>query len=124
MSSMLPAVLLSGFKTAKVESLKSKRSSASELVEEQALDISGIKLPLAGARLSDSSGITIDRIEKASAMIGLIRFDRGRFTVQPLALKSGNKAELSGVPPQSLKSKDDTVAVLRERAGKLLRKKS
>jgi hypothetical protein len=44
--------------------------------------------------------------------------------VQPLALKLGSKAELSGTPPQSLKVKDDTVAVLRERASKLLRKKS
>ncbi len=117
-------VLLTGFKTVKIESHKSKRSSAAELVEEQALEVAGTKLPLSGARLSDSSGMTIERIEKAGALIGLLRFDRGRWTVQPLAIKSGSKAELAGVPPQSLKAKDDTVAVLRERAGKLLRKKS
>jgi hypothetical protein len=68
--------------------------------------------------------MTMERIAKASALVGLLRFDRGRWSVQPLAIKIGSQVELAGVPPQSLKSKDDTVAVLRERAGKLLRKKS
>jgi hypothetical protein len=115
---------LRDFKTVKIESHKSKRGSAAELVEEQALEVSGTKLPLSGARLSDSSGMTMERIAKASALVGLLRFDRGRWSVQPLAIKIGSQVELAGVPPQSLKSKDDTVAVLRERAGKLLRKKS
>jgi len=115
---------LTGFKVVKQDAIKSKKPSQSELLEEKAIEAAGIKLPLCGARVSDSSGMTIDRIEKAQELIGLLRFDRGRWAIQPLAIKSGSKAELSGTPPQSLKAKDDTVAVLRERASKLLRKKS
>jgi hypothetical protein len=111
---------LTGFKVVKQDAIKSKKPSQSELLEEKALEV----LPLGGARVSDSSGMTIDRIEKAQELIGLLRFDRGRWAIQPLGIKAGTKAELSGTPPQSLKAKDDTVAVLRERASKLLRKKS
>ncbi len=117
-------VHITAFKVVKSEPSKSKKPSLGELVEEKAIEFGGVTLPLAGSRLSDASGMTIDRIEKASELIGLLRFDRGRWAVQPLALKLGSKAELSGTPPQSLKVKDDTVAVLRERASKLLRKKS
>ena len=117
-------VHLTSYKVMKIDSATSKKPSAGELVEEKALEIAGCKLPLSGARLSDASGMTIDRIEKSQELIGLLRFDRGRWAVQPLALKLGSKAELSGTPPVSLKAKDDTVAVLRERASKLLRKKS
>ena len=115
---------LTGFKVVKQDAIKSKKPSQSELLEEKALEVLGLKLPLGGARVSDSSGMTIDRIEKAQELIGLLRFDRGRWAIQPLGIKAGTKAELSGTPPQSLKAKDDTVAVLRERASKLLRKKS
>jgi len=117
-------VFLSSYKTVKHETHKSQRASIGETLEEQALDLSGSKLPLSGARVSEYAGITLDRVAKSSAMIGLLRFDKGRWAIQPLALKQGNAAELSGTPPQTLKAKDDTVGVLRERASKLLRKKS
>jgi len=117
-------VALSSYKVIKGEASKSKRPSAAEQLEEKQLDVAGLKLPLAGARLSDGSGMTIDRIEKSSQLIGLLRFDRGQWALQPLTLQVGSAIELAGTPPQSLKAKDDTVGVLRERASKLLRKKS
>ena len=117
-------VFLTSYKTAKHETHKSKRASVAETIQEQALDFGSAKIPLSGAHLSEYSGITLDQINKSSAMIALLRFDRGRWCVQPLALRQGNKNELGGTPPISAKSKDDTVAVLRERASKLLRKKS
>jgi hypothetical protein len=116
-------VALSSYKVIKGEPSKSKKPSAEQLEEKQ-LDVAGLKLPLAGARLSDGSGMTIDRIEKSSQLIGLLRFDRGQWALQPLTLQVGSAIELAGTPPQSLKAKDDTVGVLRERASKLLRKKS
>lgn len=114
--------------TAPVAAGKNKPSSAEEL-EGLGIDLGGgVLLPIAGRRLSATTELTAQRLGKASALLGLLRFDRGRWAIQPLAIDD------AGRPGQALfiggpaaggggKSKADTVAILRERAGKLLRAK-
>ncbi|MHC5539978.1 hypothetical protein ACYOEI_17295, partial [Singulisphaera rosea] len=83
-------------------------------------------------------GATIDveartvAVRSSEAMIGLLRFDSGRWSVQPLGVRTKGKSggDVFVGPPEtakgtSKKKKDgDTLAILRERAGRLLRKKS
>lgn len=96
------------------------------------------RLPVATGRPLPNSGATIDvearsvAVRGSQAMIGLLRFDSGRWSVQPLGVRTKGKSggDYFLGPPEpakgsSKKKKDgDTLAILRERAGRLLRKKS
>lgn len=86
-------------------------------------------LPVALQRLSDFSDITPEVIEKSSQMVGLLRFDRQQWEIQPLgALAQSGKGKTSLVvsgegaaavmkkPP-----KTSTIATLKERSSRLLR---
>ncbi|MCB9765843.1 MAG: hypothetical protein H6739_39070 [Alphaproteobacteria bacterium] len=83
-------------------------------------------LPLALDRVSPLSGLDPKTLGKADALIGLLRFDGGRWSVQPLlGSTGGKKATLLGPALKGVaKGRSATLSTLQERAGKLLRKKS
>jgi len=89
----------------------------------------GVALPVAVKRLSAAAEIKAAHVADSKALLGLLRFDSGRWEVQPLAVVLNNKKEevvftgsgayqaLTGKPAK-------TLSILKERAGKLLRQKS
>ncbi|MET8982462.1 hypothetical protein ABZX85_43475 [Streptomyces sp. NPDC004539] len=105
-------------------------------------DGDGVEFVLAGQplavdtdRIPAASPLTPDAVAASGACVGLLRWDGGRFTVQPLAVETvvrkkavalhagawaGGTADKAGVKAE--KAATDAVAVLRERAGRLLRK--
>jgi hypothetical protein len=92
------------------------------------LGSSGV-LPLATGRISPASELQAEDIKTTSALLGLLRFDGGAWSVQPLAVQSGSKGgeKFTGsgaLEAISKKKKDDTLHLLQERASRLLRKKS
>jgi hypothetical protein len=92
----------------------------------------GVRLAL--DRLPASGPVTMELVRKSTACIGLLRWDGGRWSVQPLAVRvETKKGEVEyhngdwaqGHPdPKVVKAdaKDDAVGTLRERASRLLRK--
>ncbi|MGJ5894857.1 hypothetical protein ACSCBZ_23345 [Streptomyces niveiscabiei] len=94
----------------------------------QPLAVDADRIPVAGP-------LTPDVVASSGACIGLLRWDGGRFAVQPLAVETlvrrkpvalhagawaGGTTDKAGVKAE--KAATDAVAVLRERAGRLLRK--
>ena len=96
-------------------------------------------LPLTFQGSGSAALLNPEVIKKAEACIALLRFDGGRWELQPLTLKiSGKTTEIVhngaaalGEPPKKKKSgkaaakkkkTPDSLEILRERAGKLLRK--
>ncbi|WP_240656697.1 hypothetical protein [Streptomyces sp. V2] len=94
----------------------------------QPLAVDADRIPVAGP-------LTPDAVAASGACIGLLRWDGGRFAVQPLAVETlvrkkpvalhagawaGGTTDKAGVKAE--KAATDAVAVLRERAGRLLRK--
>ncbi|MGP3910055.1 hypothetical protein [Nonomuraea sp. 10N515B] len=105
-------------------------------VEGETLELGGgntITLDL--DRLPSSTPLTPELVAASSACIGLLRWDGGRWLLQPLAVQAtvkkkpvavhtGNWA-MGPTDPKVVKAEaksGDAVAVLRERAGRLLRK--
>jgi hypothetical protein len=86
----------------------------------------GAELPLAVARISPASELQAAAAAESKAMLGLLRFDGGGWSVQPLAVVGAKAAEYtgSGVYEYVGKKKGATLAVLQERASRLLRQKS
>jgi hypothetical protein len=97
--------------------------------------VAGTELAVATARLPLCGPLTRDLVAASSACIGLMRWDAGRWLIQPLALQATVKKAAIAVHngdwalgPTDLKAVKteakalDAVAVLRERAGRLLRK--
>jgi len=84
-------------------------------------------LPIAPERLPAGCEISPKAIQQSSAMIGLLRFDRSLWAVQPLAIRSaeGKKQRVilagDGALQFCKKDKLKTLATLSERASKLLR---
>jgi hypothetical protein len=91
------------------------------------LAVDGGALPIATERLSAGSELDAKTLVTATAMVGLLRFDRGGWAVQPLAAraKAGKKECVIMIGGGALefckKDKLKTLSVLSERAGKLLR---
>ncbi|GAA2328674.1 hypothetical protein GCM10010170_005490 [Dactylosporangium salmoneum] len=88
-------------------------------------DLSAVTLD--ARRLPACGPLTPAVLESASAAIGLLRWDDGAWTVQPLAVQATVKKKLVGVHNTALADwqptkKGEAVEVLRERAGRLLRK--
>lgn len=86
-------------------------------------------------RIPTAGPLTPEAVAASGACIGLLRWDAGTFTVQPLAVETtvrkkavavhagawaGGTADKAGVKAE--KAATDAAAVLRERAGRLLRK--
>ena len=76
---------------------------------------------IATERLSSCSALKIASITGAKKMFGLLRFDGGLWEFQPLVVTKGKKPISNGSEAVS-KKKSNTVATLKERAGKLLRR--
>ncbi len=94
------------------------------------LELEGVELPLAATRLAGASELQPEHVGDASALLGLLRFDGGHWSVQPLAIagegkKGGTRYTGSGaLDALTPKKKGDVLAILQERASRLLRKKS
>jgi hypothetical protein len=83
-------------------------------------------------RLPACGPLTPEVVAAATACIGLLRWDDGAWTVQPLGVQATVKKKQVGVhtadwalgpaDPKLAKAAGEAVEVLRERAGRLLRK--
>ncbi|WTB87631.1 hypothetical protein OIE99_04940 [Streptomyces cellulosae] len=103
--------------------------------EEVAFRVAGERLIVAAGRVPAAGPLTAEAVASSSACLGLLRWDAGEFLVQPLAVErtvrkkavavhagawAGGTADKAGVRAE--KAATDAVTVLRERAGRLLRK--
>lgn len=97
--------------------------------------VAGTALPVDTDRVPLAGPLTPEAVAKSAACIGLLRWDAGTFRVQPLAVETavrkkpvalhagawaGGTADKAGVKAE--KAATDAAGVLRERAGRLLRK--
>jgi hypothetical protein len=85
------------------------------------------ELSIAKERISSLSELNLDAIAKSQQIFGLLRFDAGKWTVQPLAVTVKNKTIYTGQTAASVISKKDSikgsvVGILQERSSRLLRK--
>ncbi|MER5718087.1 hypothetical protein [Streptomyces sp. NPDC002132] len=100
-----------------------------------AFTVAGRTLAVDTDRIPAAGPLTPEAVEASGACLGLLRWDDGRFRVQPLAVETtvrkktvtvqagawaGGTADKAGVRAE--KAATDAVTVLRERAGRLLRK--
>ncbi|MEV5925916.1 hypothetical protein ACPCSG_00765 [Streptomyces cellulosae] len=103
--------------------------------EEVAFRVAGERLAVAAGRVPAAGPLTAEAVASSSACLGLLRWDAGEFLLQPLAVErtvrkkavavhagawAGGTADKAGVRAE--KAATDAVTVLRERAGRLLRK--
>jgi hypothetical protein len=101
---------------------------------ELAFDLGGARLAVDLDRLPSCGPLTVDLVAGSSACLGLLRWDAGRWSLQPLAVQTTVKRKTTAVhgadwalgPAAGKAAKGspggDVVAVLRERAGRLLRR--
>ena len=92
------------------------------------LQLEGASLRVAKERISDASEFASADLSKSQALFGFLCFDRGVWGVEPLAITTaGKKVETLFVGRDGIKSlaktKSDVLAILKERASKLLRAK-
>jgi hypothetical protein len=92
------------------------------------LVLDGHRFPVAHDRWPDTDDLVADDLPGSAALVGLLRFDAGRWSVQPLAIDK-KKPALRAIGSslgvlRGKKTKDSVYATLKERAGKLLRQKS
>ncbi|WP_433440357.1 hypothetical protein [Nonomuraea sp. CA-141351] len=104
-------------------------------MQDDTLDLGGNTLPVALDRLPACGPLTPELVSASSACIGLMRWDGGQWLLQPLAVQATVKKKpvaahsgdwaMGPTDPKVVKAEakaGDVVAVLRERAGRLLRK--
>ncbi|GIJ43907.1 hypothetical protein Val02_07930 [Virgisporangium aliadipatigenens] len=102
---------------------------------EGGFDIDGETLTVDVESLPDCGPLTAEAVAAAEACIGLLRWDAGRWSLRPLAVRGTVKRKpvathtgdwaLGPTDPKVVKAAakaGDAVSVLRERAGRLLRK--
>lgn len=86
------------------------------------------KLPVDLVRWPDSDDIAPDDLAKTKAVVALLRFDGGAWSLQPVAIDNGKPVPRmvgTGLSDARKKAKSgNNLAILQERASKLLRKKS
>ncbi len=85
------------------------------------------ELSIANERISSLSELNLDIIAKSQQIFGLLRFDAGKWSVQPLAVAVKNKITSTGQTAASVIAKKDSiknsvVGILQERSSRLLRK--
>jgi hypothetical protein len=101
----------------------------------EAFDLGGVTVGLDSGRLPAAGPLTPELVAASTACIGLLRFDGGRWAVQPLAVRATVRKKAVAVhtgdwalgPTEAKAAKAEATAgtavdVLRERAGRLLRK--
>lgn len=98
-------------------------------VKTNVLELGKVKLPLATKRMHPAAELKADHVKKADRLFGLLRFDAGEWSVQPLVVgQSGKKnSEIftgSDAAANHTAKKGDTLAQLEERASRLLRQKA
>ena len=78
---------------------------------------------IATERLSDPAEITASVMKSARQVIGLLRFDREQWRLQPLCVDSGKAVITAGESLLKVRTKlkSKTLAILKERSGRLLR---
>ncbi|WP_240911542.1 hypothetical protein [Paludisphaera soli] len=83
----------------------------------------GHGLPIATERIPDGSELTKDVAGEATELIGLLRFDRGGWRVQPLCAGTRKKYAIAGgeLTAARKKLKNRSLDVLKERSSRLLR---
>jgi hypothetical protein len=83
-------------------------------------------LPLAMERLSGDTELTEEDVQQAPELLGLLRFDRSGWRVQPLCIRVKKSFLMNGegLAVAWRKLKNRPFEVLNERAGRLLRRKS
>ncbi|MEV0145221.1 MULTISPECIES: hypothetical protein [unclassified Nonomuraea] len=99
------------------------------------LDVDGHPIALDTDRLPSCGPLTPQLVAASTACVGLMRWDGGRWSVQPLAVRATVKRKpveagngdwaLGPTDPKAVKAvakTGDVVAVLQERAGRLLRR--
>ncbi|MGW4502118.1 hypothetical protein ACWENR_26340, partial [Micromonospora sp. NPDC004336] len=99
------------------------------------VELDGHPLAVAVDRLPSCGPVTPELVAASSACLGLLRWDDGRWLLQPLAVQSTVKRKpvvahtgdwARGITDPKVAKADaragDAVAVLRERAGRLLRR--
>lgn len=94
--------------------------------DELTLAIAGGALPIAHDRWPETEDLEPADLKGSAALVGLLRFDGGRWSLQPLTV-SKKKPPLRAIGSSlsaTKKSKTGALLTLKERAGKLLRKKS
>ncbi|MET7771783.1 hypothetical protein [Nocardia sp. NPDC005366] len=104
-------------------------------VRDGAVELDGHRLAVDVERLPGCGPLTPSAVTSSSACIGLVRWDAGRWMLRPLAVRRMVKGApvdahngdwaLGPTDPKVVKAlakSGDSVAVLRERAGRLLRK--
>jgi hypothetical protein len=88
----------------------------------------GVVLRVATERISSLSALRPEHVAGSVLMLGLLRFDGGAWAVQPLAVRgAGKKSDVfsgSGAAARMVGKKKPTLSILKERAGRLLRKKA
>jgi hypothetical protein len=98
-----------------------------------AFTLAGHRLPVDLGRVPDAGPLTGKAVAASTACIGLLRWDNGAFAVQPLAVEGTGKAgnahaggwaggATDKAGARAEKAASDAMAVLSERAGRLLRK--
>lgn len=100
-----------------------------------AFTVAGARLAVDTDRIPTAGPLTAESVAVSGTCVGLLRWDAGAFSVQPLAVEAtvrkksvavhagawaGGTADKAGVRAE--KAATDAAAVLRERAGRLLRK--
>ncbi|WP_211589987.1 hypothetical protein [Microbispora sp. H11081] len=106
-----------------------------KVTKDGSFDLGGTVVAVDTERLPDCGPLTPRLVAASSACVGLVRWDGGHWTLQPLAVRTKVKREamvvatgdwaLGPTDPKAAKAEAraaDAVAVLRERAGRLLRR--
>ncbi|WP_433499170.1 hypothetical protein ACQP1K_02085 [Sphaerimonospora sp. CA-214678] len=106
-----------------------------KVTEDGSFDLGGAEIAVDVGRLPSCGPLTPKLVAGSSACVGLVRWDGGRWLLQPLAVQAKVKRETVEIgtgdwaqgptDPKVVKAEaraGDAVAVLRERAGRLLRK--
>lgn len=86
----------------------------------------GHGLPLAMERMAAGTELSEDAVSAAPELLGLLRFDRGGWRLQPLCMRVKKTFVISGEDLAGVrrKLKNKSLEVLKERAGRLLRGKA
>lgn len=92
--------------------------------DEPTVDISGESLLLDEVRISTHSDLADGQLAGTKRCFGLIRFDDGQWRVQPLVATKGKKLMMTGTGASTAPKSTSSINVLKERAGKLLRRKA
>lgn len=93
----------------------------------QALALGGRQFPLAHQRVPASDDLQLTDLAGSKAMVALLRFDAGQWSLQPLTIDRGKpplRMVGTGLAGGRGKLRGSNLETLKERASKLLRKKS